>query len=122
MVEGPLVMIVFLVIILGLLDFGRMVWSYTAVSYGAREATRYAMVRGSSSGQTATVAQIQGIVTSHTPGLDSSNTTTTVTFTPDQSPGSTVKVVVTYQFYPIAPYIPVGKIQMESTSQMVIYQ
>lgn len=115
-------MIVFLVIIFGLMDFGRMVWSYTTVSYGAREATRYAMVRGSGSGHTATVSQIQGIVTSHSIGLDPSNVTTTVTFTPDQNPGSTVKVVVTYQFYPIAPYIPIGPIAMKSTSQMVIYQ
>ena len=122
MVEGALVTLVFLVMIFGLMDFGRMVWTYTMISHGAREASRYAMVRGTASGHTASKSQIQGIVTSHSPGLDSSNTTTDVTFTPDQSPGSTVKVVVTYNFYPIAPYIPVGAVTMKSTSQMVIYQ
>ena len=121
-VEGALVMLVFLTITFGLMDFGRMVWSYTMISHGAREATRYAMVRGTSSGHAATKSQIQGIVTSRSPGLDTSNTTSDVTFTPDQSPGSTVKVVVTYNFYPIAPYIPIGAITMKSTSQMVIYQ
>jgi len=45
-----------------------------------------------------------------------------VTFTPDQSPGSTVKVVVTYKVYIFTPYIPVDPIQLKSTSQMVIYQ
>ena len=120
MVEGALVMLVFLGMIFGLLEFGRMVWSFGAISHGAREATRYAMVRGSSSGNTVTVSQIQGIVTSRSPGLDPSHTTTSVTFTPDQSAGSTVKVVVTYAFYPLAPYIPVGPINMKSTSQMTI--
>ena len=42
-------MLVFMVMILGLMDFGRMVWSYTMVSHGAREATRYAVVHGSDS-------------------------------------------------------------------------
>jgi Flp pilus assembly protein TadG len=107
---------------LGISDFGRMVWSYHLVSYGAREATRYAMVRGSASGHQATVNQIKGIVTSNALGLDPNNISTDVTFNPDQSAGSTVKVVVTYSFYPIAPYIPVGPISMKSTSQMVIEQ
>src|ERR1700682_5613824 len=88
-VEGTIVMLAFLLITFGLMDFGRMVFSYTMVSHGAREASRYAMVRGSSSGNTESVSDIQGIVTSRSPGLDSTNTTTTVTFTPDQNPGST---------------------------------
>jgi hypothetical protein len=88
----------------------------------SREATRYAIVHGTASGNTATVAQIQGIVTSRSVGLDTSNFTTTVTFTPDETPGSTVKVAVAYSFYPIAPFIPVGPITLSSTSQMVIYQ
>lgn len=121
-VEGALVFLVFMVIVFGLMEFGRMVWSYTQVANGAREATRYAIVHGSASGSTASVSQIQGIVTSHSPGLDASNITTNVTFTPDQSPGSTVKVAVTYKFYPLTPFIPVGPIHLASTSQMVIYQ
>jgi hypothetical protein len=77
---------------------------------------------GTDSGHAATVDQIKSIVTSNSPGLDSSNVSTAVTFTPDQSTGSTVKVAVTYSFYPITPYIPVGPISMKSTSEMVILQ
>jgi Flp pilus assembly protein TadG len=122
LVEGALVTLVFLTILFGLMDFGRMVWNYTQLAYGAREATRYAIVHGADSGHTASTNDIKAIVTHNTPGLDSSNLTTTVTFSPDQSSGSTVKVVCTYKFYPIAPYIPVGPLSMKSTSQMVIYQ
>jgi Flp pilus assembly protein TadG len=121
-VEGALVSLVFLVLIFGLMDFARMVWSYTMISHGAREATRYAMVHGSSSGHMASVAQIQNMVTSTSPGIDAANLTATVTFAPDQSPGSTARVVVIYNFYPIAPYIPIGPLQLTSTSEMVICQ
>src|SRR5258708_2187353 len=121
-VEGALVMLVFLTITFGLMDFGRMVWSYSQISHAAREATRYAMVRGSDSGHTASKDDIKGVISNTSPGLDTSNVTTTVTFSPDQSAGSTVQVKVAYDFYPMGPYIPVGPIKLESTSQMVIYQ
>jgi Flp pilus assembly protein TadG len=122
LVESGLVMLVFMVMILGLTDFGRMVWSYTMVAHGAREVTRYAVVHGSDSGTRASVSDIQGIVTSRSPGLDPANTTTTVIFAPDQSAGSTVTVGVAYNFYPLTPYVPVGPIKLVSASQMVIYQ
>ena len=122
MIEGALVMLAFFGITMGVMDFGRMVWSYAAVSSGAREATRYAIVHGSGSGNTATVSQIQGIVTGKAVGLAPANTTTTVTFSPDQSAGSTVTVAVSYSFYPIAPFVPIGPITLKSTSKRVIYQ
>ena len=61
---------------------------------------------------------------SRAPGLDSSTLTTNVTFNPanNQKPGSTVNVAVTYNFTPIAPYIPAGTMSLKSTSQMVIIQ
>ena len=122
MVEGALVMLAFMLILFGILDFGRMVWSYTLVSYGAREATRYAMVRGTDSGHAATVDDIKKIVTGSALGLDSSKITSSVSFSPDQSAGSTVRVAVTYSFSPLAPYMPGGPISLKSTSQMIIYQ
>ena len=122
LVEGALVFLVFFVMIFGLMDFGRMVWTYTMISYGAREAARYAIVHGTASGHTASVSTIQGIVTSHAPGLDPNSVTTNVTFTPDQTAGSTAKVAVTYSFTPLVPYMPQGTISMKSTSQMTIIQ
>jgi Flp pilus assembly protein TadG len=122
MVESALTFLVFMVLLLGILDFGRMVWSYTLISYAAREATRYAMVRGTGTSHTASSDQIKAIVTSQAPGLGLDTSNTAVTFTPDQSPGSTVKVAVTYNFTPLVPYIPSGTVTLKSTSQMMIYQ
>lgn len=122
LVEGSLVFLAFFVMIFGIMDFGRMIWTFTLLSHGAREATRYAMVHGTASGNTATVSQIQGIVTSRMVALATSSVTTNVTFTPDQNPGSNVKVAVSYNFTPLSPYIPAATIPMKSTSQMVIIQ
>ena len=121
-VEASLTFLIFIVLILGIMDFGRIIWTYTTIAEGAREATRYAIVHGASSGHQATVADIQGIVTSRTIGLSAADLTTTVTFTPDQTAGSTAKVAITYNFRPVAPYIPSGTISLKSTSQMVINQ
>ena len=116
-------MLLFMCMIFGLMDFGRLVWTYTAIAHGAREATRYAIVHGTDSGNPATVAQIQALVLSRSPGLSSSNINTAVNFLRNnQNAGSNVQVVVNYTFYPIAPYIPVGALNLKSTSQMVIYQ
>lgn len=120
LVESALITLVFLVMILGIVDFGRMVWIYTQVAHGAREASRYAMVRGSATGNAATVAQIQAVVT-NSAVLDTANTHTAVTFNPDQSSGSTVSVAVTYTFNFLGPYIPIGSVPLMSTSQMIIY-
>ena len=121
-VEGATTFLVFFVIVFALIDFSRMVWTYHQIAFAAREATRYAIVRGSSSGNQATVNQIQSIVTNRVFCVSSNKLTTTVTFNPNQSPGSTVKVAVSYSFYPIAPFLPGGAIQLASTSQMMIYQ
>jgi len=120
MLEGTLVLGLFFYTVLGLMDFGRMVWIYTTIAHGAREATRFAMVNGTSSGHPASIPQIQAIVPSRSPGLSASNLNTQVTFNPSQSAGSTVKVVVSYSFTPIAPFIPA--VTLKSSSQMVIYQ
>jgi len=122
LVEASLVTVLFVVILFGLIDFARIVWSYTMIANAAREATRFAMVHGSASGNAASVTQIQGIVISRSPGILPAMLTTTVSFSPDQSPGSTVTVAVTYKVYPIAPYIPVGPLNVTSNSQRIIYQ
>jgi Flp pilus assembly protein TadG len=121
-VEGATTFLVFFVMLFGFIDFCRIIWTYHQIAFGAREATRYAMVHGSSSGNQATVSQIQSIVTNRVFCVIASNLSTTVTFSPNQGPSSTVKVAVTYSFYPIAPFFPGRAIQLASTSQMIISQ
>ena len=120
LVEGALCLTVYLMILFGTIDFGRMVFAYNFVSYAAREAARYAMVRGTTHPTTA--AALLTYVQGEAIGLNSGSITVTPTWTPDHTPGSTVQVLVQYSFQPIAPYMPGGPITLSSTSKMLISQ
>jgi Flp pilus assembly protein TadG len=118
MIEGALGFAVFFAALCGLVEFSQAVWAYTLVAHAAREATRYASVHGENSSAPATQDKITSIVQRQTLGL--SNVTGTLSWVPDKKVGSSVKVVVTYNFSFFGPWIPVGTIPLTSTSQMVI--
>jgi Flp pilus assembly protein TadG len=122
MVEGALCLTVFLVMVFGIMDFGRAVFAYNSISWAAREGARYAIVRGSSSGHQATATDVKNYVLSRTVGMVSSDLGISTTWTPDASAGSTVSVAVTYSFTPFGPYMPVGPWNLKSTSKMIIAQ
>lgn len=122
MVEGALCLMVFLMMIFGIMDFGRAVFAYNSISWAAREGARYAMVRGSSSGHQATATDVKNYVLSRTVGMVSSDIGVSTTWNPDASAGSTVSVAVTYSFTPFGPYMPAGPLSLKSTSKMVIAQ
>jgi TadE-like protein len=48
LVEFAIILPVFLLIVFGILDFGRVVWANSAVTNATREAARYAIVHGGS--------------------------------------------------------------------------
>ena len=117
--ELSFVLVLFLVLLFGIVDAGRLIFAYYAVSAGAREGVRWAVVRGATSPLgTATKDDIKAFVQNSTVG-----TTVDVdaTWTPDSLPGSTVAVTVTSPFSPIAPFPMVPKtLTLSSTSSMVI--
>src|SRR5690242_13337603 len=95
MVEGALCLMVFLMMIFGIMDFGRAVFAYNSISWAAREGARYAMVRGSSSGHQVTATDVKNYVLSRTVGMVSSDIGVNTSWKPDASAGSTVSVAVT---------------------------
>jgi Flp pilus assembly protein TadG len=113
-------MIVFLTVIFGLMEFGRMVWAYNLVSHAAREATRYAMVHGRNSSRPATAADITSVVTSQAVGLDPASLQVNASWIPDNKPGSSVKVAVQYTFSSATNFVGSGT--FGSTSQVIISQ
>src|SRR5204863_8185084 len=117
--ELSIVLVLFLVLLFGIVDAGRLIFAYNAVSAGAREGVRWAVVRGATSPLgTATKDDIKAFVQNSTVG-----TTVDVdaTWTPDSAPGSTVAVTVTSPFSPIAPFPTVPKtLTLSSTSRMGI--
>ncbi len=118
--ELPIALVLFLVLAFGIVDASRLIYAYNMVSWSAREAVRWAAVRGGASGNAASKADIQSFVQSKTVGVP---VTVDASWLPDgnNQPGSTVVVTVTNAFAPIAPLPLVPKtIKLTSTSRMVI--
>jgi len=131
MVEFAVVATVFLLLLFGIVDFGRAVFTYHAVANAAREGSRYAMVRGSScavSGCPATSASIQTYVRGRNSTLMVPSSITVTASWPGitgctaggNTAGCEVAVTVTYPFHFAA--LPFADIPMSSTSTMIISQ
>jgi Flp pilus assembly protein TadG len=127
-VEFALSIIILMTLFLGIMEFSRALYTDHFVSNAAREASRYAMVRGADctswgNACPATAADIQSYVRSITPdGINPSAVTVTTTWIPNNSPGNLVKVNVQYNFMFDLPLLPSGTMHMASDSEMVISQ
>jgi len=128
-----------LMLIFGIVDFGRAMYTYGFVSNLAREGARYAIVRGSTSCTNsnnelsdcnATAADIQSYVQSLSEGatIASSIDVATPTYscpngaTATNAPGCTIAVQVTYPFKFVMGFMPKATLDISSTSTMVISQ
>lgn len=96
MVEFSLGFIIFLIVLLGIMEFGRAVWTYTTVAHAAKQATRYAIIRGTAI--PASDADIRNVAERNAIGLSSSELGVFPTWSPDRERGSFVQVQVTYPF------------------------
>lgn len=140
MAEFAFVLPLLLAMIFGVIDFARALYTYHFVSDAAREATRWASVRGSNcNGLDACPAQASDVlayVASITPpGIDNSLSKLSVDVswvpppnalnicaTQPKNPGCDVQVTVVYRFKFIFPFLPLSTYAMRSTAEMVISQ
>jgi Flp pilus assembly protein TadG len=135
LVEQALVLMVFLIILFGIIDFGHALYTYHFVSNAAREATRWASVRGATTslpGGQATDASVRALVKDVAGmGLDPAKITVDTDWPSgnppcsvfNNNPGCVVRVKVQYA-YDFLPFLPVSTstVTMNSSSQMVISQ
>jgi Flp pilus assembly protein TadG len=139
LVESALSVALLLTFLFGIIAGGMMLYTYHYMSFAARIASRYAIVRGSacdgSGGMpdcpNVTSNQVQTYVrTVHYAGIDASQTTVTVTWPNPKTvndpkgnnPGDPVNVTVQYPFLFAVPFVNGGTVNLHSTSQMVISQ
>ncbi len=122
MIESALTAVLLFMLIFGIVGFGRAIWAYGWVSHAAREATRWAAVRGSESGRAAAASDVTNFVSQQLAGLTNNNNELNVatTWSPNNSPGSFVQVTVQYTCTQIVPWVP--QIVVSSSSQMMIAQ
>ena len=122
MVEFSLVFIIFLMLMVGLFELGRVVWIYTTVAHAARQGARYAMVRGNSGSpdDAALVASVKAQAV----GLSNAVIQVTPNWEGGGIVGTFVSVRVSYPFVPAVGGVLVGGARgfnIASTSRMVVY-
>jgi Flp pilus assembly protein TadG len=122
LVESSMVATVFLLLLAGIMECGRLGFAYNAVSFAAQRAARYAAVRGSGSGHAALATDIAAAAKSYTAALDNRKVTVTTTWTPDNHPGSTVQVKVSYAFVTVLVPLSASAVTVRTTSQQIIIQ
>jgi len=137
LIEYALVFMFLMSMLLGIVDFGRALYTYHFLSNAAREATRWAAVRGNtctndgSCTAAATEDDIETYVKNITPsGLNPNppDLTTTACWLPPGSttcgacnaPGCTVQVQVKYNFTFVVPFIRTTPLTLSSSSEMII--
>jgi Flp pilus assembly protein TadG len=131
LVEFGLIAVMFIVVLLGVVDVGRLVLVYTTIANAARAGARYAVVNGSDQtvspsgpGNPCTCTQIKTIVKDFASAgaLNVNNLTITVSY-PDgtNAPGSRVTVKVAYTYDPLVSYYnSILNTNLLSSSQGVI--
>ncbi|HEY1496574.1 MAG TPA: TadE family protein [Candidatus Solibacter sp.] len=123
LVESSVVAAVFLLLLAGIMEFGRLGFAYNAVSFAAQRAARYAAVRGGDSGHPASATDVETTAKSYTVALDNTKVTVTTTWTPDNRSGSTVQVKVSYDFGTVlTPLASSNVLTVQTTAREIINQ
>ncbi len=138
MVEFVVAATALLLFIFGILEFGRVLYTYHAVSNGARLGARWAIVRGSLCAApvdhcNASSSDVQTFVRAQTPLLVANSITVTATWTSSTDPnsacgaggtnvpGHSVCVTVSYPFHFAVPLVShLSPLTLTSSSKMII--
>ena len=132
LVEFSIVSIMLCILVLAVVEMGRMVLVYATVANAARAGARYAVVHGSSrstgtglsnaSGPTANPDQVVTVVKNFASAglLTTSRLVVTVSYPgASNAPGQLVNVTVVYPYDPLTTYLPF-RVRLGSTTQGVI--
>jgi Flp pilus assembly protein TadG len=118
LVESALVLWPFLLIVLGLVQIAFVVWSNSTLGYAVNAGVRYASLNGARSRTPANAERIRQEVVANATGLVGANITVNVTWTPDNRPGSVVRVQGSYPAVMLVNLA--NSFTLRSTSQMLI--
>ena len=105
LVEFAMVAPIFFVLVFALVELGLAVWQKNSVASDVREAARYAAVRGTTSGRTATPESVATYIKKKS-SLDTAAMRVYTTWSPNKKPGSIVTVSVAHNVVRRGPFIP----------------
>ena len=121
MVEFAFVAPILFMLTIGTIDVGRLVWSASMLHHMAREATRYASVRGADSNNPVIEADIQTYVANRIIGIPAGDVNVSATWTPNNSPGGTVLVELDYTYsFLLGGLVGLDPLALQGESSMVV--
>ncbi|HYW47765.1 MAG TPA: TadE family protein [Bryobacteraceae bacterium] len=122
LIESALTLASFAILMAGIMELGFTGLVSNSISFAAQRAARYASVRGSASGHPAAVSDIQATAQQYASPLNPIDLTVTVTWTPNNNPGSLVEVDVSYSFTPTLLPLSATALTLKSKARQAIVQ
>jgi Flp pilus assembly protein TadG len=118
LIEFTVAFILVVILLVGVIEVGRLVLVYTTITNAAADGVRYGIVHGADS--PATTSDIQTVVTNRLTWMNTASPPLTITVTnAGGTVGSTVTVSIVYAYDPITYYVPLH-LNLSSTSTGVI--
>lgn len=120
-VEFGLLATIFFTLTFAIIDFGRMMWLNNTVEHVAAEGARYAAVRGSNKASPVSETDVTTYVQDRTDGIPDADIDIDVTWSPNNNPGGTVTVLVTYNYeYIIGSILGFDPVDLQGHSSMIV--
>ena len=120
-IEFAFVAPVLFALTIGTIDIGRLVWSASMLHHMAREATRYASVRGANSNNPVTREDMEAYVKNRIIGIPAGDVKVTANWIPNNNPGGTVEVQLDYTYsFLLGKAVGLAPLSLEGESSMVV--
>jgi Flp pilus assembly protein TadG len=120
LVEVAVILPTLFLFLLGLFDFSIVLFGYSNVTYASRAAVRYASLHSSTSMAPSNAAAVQNVVTQYLWGAPAGGVTITTTWSPANTVGSTVNVLVRVVYPVSVPLLTLRQITVSSSAQRTI--
>ena len=120
-IEFGILASIFITLSFAVIDFGRMMWLNNTVEHVATEGARYAAVRGSNKSSPVDVDQVTSYVQDRATGVPAADMNISVTWSPNNNPGGSVRAVVTcnYEFI-IGGMVGLDPVDLNGRSTMIV--
>jgi len=120
-VEFGILASIFITLSFAIIDFGRMMWLNNTVEHVATEGARYAAVRGSNKSSPVDEDQVTSYVQDRATGVPAADMNISVTWSPNNNPGGSVTVLVTYNYeYIIGDMLGFDPVDLQGRSTMIV--
>ena len=105
----------------GVVDLGRAIWISSTLEAVATDTARYAMLHGAGSDEPASEDDVKAFASGRTIGVEPNALTVTVAWSPNNNPGSSVKIVLSHEYdFMLVGFLPLDPIILKGVASRVV--